>query len=113
MLPRVSAAAPSMRTGERSLPCMEELMSKTAPARESVHDGELARAVKRVHAEQAGFLGRKDPLHLALRVILRGEPHDAVDREARAVERRADLRRTVQRAVVPVELARGPRAARI
>src|SRR5712671_4794046 len=87
--------------------------SQAPPARERVDHGEVAGAVYGMDAEQAVLARRQDALDLPLRVVLQRQAQHAVDRQARAVERGADLRRPAQGAVLPVELACGAGAARI
>src|SRR5712664_2212767 len=79
--------------------------SQAPPPRERVDHGKVAGAVYGMDAEEAVLARRQDALDLALRVVLQREAQHAVDGQARAIQRGADLRRPAQGAVAPVELA--------
>src|SRR6185503_13276269 len=90
----------------------DDLASSEAPAaREGIGHAEVARAIDRVHAEKRRLAD--DAALFALRVAVVVQLRHAMQRDAGAVERRADLGGTVERAVAFEEAARGPAAAHV
>src|SRR5438105_938864 len=90
---------------------------ETRTAHERIGDGQVAVAVDRVHAEdRAGILRRRarlDAAILFLGVLVGREPCHAMQRDARAVDRRADLPGPIQAVAVPEEAPGGTGAAHI
>src|SRR5688500_10535051 len=82
---------------------------KPGPASERVGHGEGAGAVERVDA-QGARVGGHDAAFLLLGVFVGAQPGHAMQRDAGAVERRADLARAVE-AVAAAEEAPGGAAA--
>src|SRR5947208_11938344 len=87
--------------------------SETRAAREHVGDAQVAGAIDRVQADEVRARGRKDAALLDLGVLARREPGHALQAHARAVDRRADLRRAIERAALGEKISRGPRAANV
>src|SRR4051794_40992629 len=86
---------------------------ETGAAQESVRDAERARPVDGVEAQDAVASAGHDATHFFLGVVEVVQARDAVHRDARAVERRADLRRPDELAVLHEEAPRGPGVAHV
>src|SRR5678816_3464462 len=87
---RVSGATPSIAMWEYRRVCMS---LESATSCECVYHGEIARTVHGVQPKKSGLRRGQDALHLPLNVVLRRELRHALDGEAGAIARHADLRR--------------------
>src|SRR6266852_2739340 len=85
--------------------------SEARAAREAVGHAQVARAIERVDAEERRARRGRDPALLGFRVLVRREVRDALQRDSGAIDRRADLRRAIERAALAIQVSGGPRRA--